>query len=210
MAAPSASSVSTVDTALQHEPERQRWAHFAREQLLELVHYQGDLLQALLTVLLARSGPAAVPGESSDAHAATLTVLKRHLERVRALASHSGDRAAPLDLDHLLGHTRQLLRAIEAERATAEAERATAAAEPDTVSSPAQPRPDRRFRELSTREREVLDRLLAGQSSVEIGLALGVADTTVRTYRSRVMRKLEVTNFADLIKRALGHELTTS
>jgi len=186
------------------EPRRQRWADFDRAQLLELVTYQGDLLQALLAVLLARGQSSAPPGRNGHNHQPTLEALENHLATIRAQTSNSSEPATHSDLDSLLDRTRQLLREVEAGLAAETAGRAASLAAPPARDHQI----DRRMYTLSGREREVMERLVAGQSSVDIGIALGISDTTVRTYRARVMRKLEVNNFADLIKLVLGYRTT--
>ncbi len=62
---------------------------------------------------------------------------------------------------------------------------------------------------LSAREREVLKLLVEGNSSAQIGELLNIADVTVRTYRQRIMQKLDIHNLLDLFKFALKHQLTT-
>ena len=61
---------------------------------------------------------------------------------------------------------------------------------------------------LSQREREVLQLLVEGKSSKEIGKILYLSPKTVETYRSRLMQKLGVSNLPDLIKFAIQHGLT--
>ena len=52
---------------------------------------------------------------------------------------------------------------------------------------------------LSAREREVLDRLVDGQSNDDIATALFVARRTVETHRQRIMKKLGAHTIADLV-----------
>jgi DNA-binding NarL/FixJ family response regulator len=61
---------------------------------------------------------------------------------------------------------------------------------------------------LSPREREILVRVVEGQSSAEIGRALFLSPKTVETYRSRLMQKLDVTDVPSLVKFAIQHGLT--
>jgi DNA-binding NarL/FixJ family response regulator len=56
---------------------------------------------------------------------------------------------------------------------------------------------------LSLREREVLRLVVDGKSSAEIGKILFLSPKTVETYRSRMMRKLGVSELAGLIRLAL-------
>jgi len=61
---------------------------------------------------------------------------------------------------------------------------------------------------LSPREREILQLVVEGKSSKEIGKILYLSPKTVETYRSRLMQKLGVSNLPDLIKFAIQHGLT--
>ena len=60
-----------------------------------------------------------------------------------------------------------------------------------------------RIARLSTRERQVLERLVAGQANKVIGRDLGISDRTVEIYRAKVMTKMGVGSFAELIRLAL-------
>lgn len=60
---------------------------------------------------------------------------------------------------------------------------------------------------LSSRERQVLELVVEGRSSAEIGPLLNLSPKTVETYRSRLMRKLGVRNLAHLVKFAIEHGL---
>lgn len=59
--------------------------------------------------------------------------------------------------------------------------------------------------QLSLREREVLQLVAEGKSSMEIGEQLFLSPKTVETYRSRLMQKLDLDNLSTLIKFALRH-----
>lgn len=63
---------------------------------------------------------------------------------------------------------------------------------------------------LSAREREVLQLVVEGHSSTEIGAAIHLSPKTVDSYRSRLMKKLGVKDFAALVKFAVQHGLTRS
>lgn len=53
--------------------------------------------------------------------------------------------------------------------------------------------------QLSVREREVLEHLLAGKSNDDIATTLFVARRTVETHRQRIMKKLGAHTIADLV-----------
>ncbi|CAI07439.1 Two-component response regulator [Aromatoleum aromaticum EbN1] len=63
---------------------------------------------------------------------------------------------------------------------------------------------ERLLQRLSTREREVLDHLLAGSTSKDIARLLDISYKTVDVHRANVLRKLGVTSYLDL-KRKLEH-----
>jgi DNA-binding CsgD family transcriptional regulator len=67
--------------------------------------------------------------------------------------------------------------------------------------------PGLRTEKLSVREREVLQLVVEGKSSVEIAELLGLSASTVDTYRSRLMQKLQVTNLPDLVRLAIREGL---
>ena len=60
---------------------------------------------------------------------------------------------------------------------------------------------------LSVREQEILQLVTEGKSSVEIAKLLYLSPKTVETYRSRLMRKLQVNNLPSLVKFAIQHGL---
>lgn len=62
---------------------------------------------------------------------------------------------------------------------------------------------------LSPREREVLQLVVEGKSSVEIAEILFLSPKTVETYRSRIMEKLGIHDLPGLVKFAIQQGLTT-
>jgi DNA-binding NarL/FixJ family response regulator len=61
---------------------------------------------------------------------------------------------------------------------------------------------------LSPREREILQLVVEGKSSVEISIILRLSRKTVETYRSRLMQKLGIKDIPGLVKFAILHGLT--
>jgi DNA-binding CsgD family transcriptional regulator len=57
---------------------------------------------------------------------------------------------------------------------------------------------------LTPRERDVLDRVVAGASNKEAGRTLGISPRTVEVHRARIMDKLGAKNTADLVRIVLG------
>jgi DNA-binding NarL/FixJ family response regulator len=62
---------------------------------------------------------------------------------------------------------------------------------------------------LSSRERQILQLVAEGRSSADIGRLLSLSPKTVDTYRSRLMQKLDLDNFAALVKFAIARGLTS-
>jgi DNA-binding NarL/FixJ family response regulator len=60
---------------------------------------------------------------------------------------------------------------------------------------------------LTVREREVMQLLVEGKSSAEIGVLLALSPRTVDTYRGRIMQKLDVPHLPGLVKFAIQHGL---
>ena len=61
---------------------------------------------------------------------------------------------------------------------------------------------------LSSREQEVLQLVVEGKSSAEVGEILSLSFKTVETYRSRLMQKLGISDLPSLVKFAVQHGLT--
>ena len=63
---------------------------------------------------------------------------------------------------------------------------------------------------LSTRERQVLQLVVEGRSSAEIAALVHLSPKSVNTYRSRLMKKLGISDVTGLVKFAIQHGLTPS
>ena len=68
-------------------------------------------------------------------------------------------------------------------------------------------RPRNAYGTLSYREIEVLKYLVEGKKNIEIAATLKINQKTVNTYKSRLMKKLEVDNSSDLYQQAFNLEL---
>jgi DNA-binding NarL/FixJ family response regulator len=68
--------------------------------------------------------------------------------------------------------------------------------------------PDDPLQRLSSRERQVLQLLTEGHSVVDISEKLSLSPKTVETYRSRMMKKLGISNFASLVRFAIQQGVT--
>ena len=63
------------------------------------------------------------------------------------------------------------------------------------------------FDGLSPRERQVLKFVVEGRTSKEIAAIVGVKPSSIDTYRSRVMAKLEINDVPSLVRLAIRHGL---
>ena len=57
-----------------------------------------------------------------------------------------------------------------------------------------------RFEQLTAREKEVMDLVVTGLINKQVGAQLGLSEVTVKTYRSRVMQKMEANSLAELVR----------
>lgn len=60
----------------------------------------------------------------------------------------------------------------------------------------------RRYTSLTERERQVMAILVQGQLNKQIGAAIGTTESTVKAHRAQIMRKMQATTLADLIRMA--------
>jgi len=60
---------------------------------------------------------------------------------------------------------------------------------------------------LSPRERQVLKLVVEGRTSKEIARVIGVKPSSIDTYRSRIMAKLEIRDIASLVRFAIRQGL---
>jgi DNA-binding NarL/FixJ family response regulator len=81
----------------------------------------------------------------------------------------------------------------------------------ETLERRSAPRTDRSpLDSLSTRERQVLQLVVEGRSSATIAAMIHLSPKSVDTYRSRLMKKLGVSDVTGLVKFAIQHGLTSS
>ena len=57
--------------------------------------------------------------------------------------------------------------------------------------------------QLTPRERQVMDMIVAGKTNKQIAYDLDISDKTVEAHRAKVMDKLEAASLADLIRKAM-------
>jgi two-component system response regulator FixJ len=99
----------------------------------------------------------------------------------------------PFDEDRLLGVVREALAASQRVREEVAASAGIAT----------------RIASLTPREREVLERLVAGQPNKTIAYDLGTSPRTVEVQRARVMEKMGARSLAELVRMVLAMERTS-
>jgi FixJ family two-component response regulator len=60
----------------------------------------------------------------------------------------------------------------------------------------------KRFDSLTSRERELLPLVVSGRSNKEIAAEIGTSEITVKVHRGHLMRKMQASSFADLLRMA--------
>ncbi|MDZ7804917.1 response regulator transcription factor [Thiohalophilus sp.] len=60
-----------------------------------------------------------------------------------------------------------------------------------------------RYDNLTTREQEVMDRVVTGKPNRDVGEELGISVKTVEVHRAKVMEKMQARSIADLVKMAM-------
>ena len=64
----------------------------------------------------------------------------------------------------------------------------------------------KRFNNLSNREKQVLSCVLEGQLNKHISVSLGISNKTVELHRSNVMKKTQARSLADLVKMTINYQ----
>jgi FixJ family two-component response regulator len=59
---------------------------------------------------------------------------------------------------------------------------------------------ERRLAALTPRERQVLERVVAGRLNKQIAAELGTVEKTIKVHRARVMQKMAVRSVAELVR----------
>jgi DNA-binding CsgD family transcriptional regulator len=67
----------------------------------------------------------------------------------------------------------------------------------------------RKFKQLSSREQQILQLLAEGNSNKQVSSTLNISTRTVETYRARLMLKLQASSFAHLVHYAIRNRIIT-
>ncbi len=191
--------------ALRKEIARRKQHEQEKDKLLDLLRHQSDQLRSLTVGLIEQQQDrqGALLKLLAEGIERNLTLLNTNLHHTRsALTAGNGNALTSglvksnfnnlsFQLTEILNDTRQAIANIR------------------QLPSDAVQLENTPLLHLSTREREVLQLVVNGKSSAEIAEILALAPGTVDTYRSRVMKKLNIKDLPTLVKFAIQHKLTS-
>lgn len=190
--------------ALQGEINRRRQQEAEKQKLLDMVGKQSDQLRSL-TAWVIDSHQQHGAGLSATLRiqmTQTLHIVQIQLDLINDAVAQLTDRASRELIAYHSHHLSVTLKQLEEELGSF----VTEINKPSPVAQEALENP---LIKLSAREREVMQLIVDGKANPEIAELLYVSETTVRTYRSRILQKLELDDVTALIKFALKHRLTS-
>lgn len=199
--------LAAVNESLQAEIARRRRQQQEKDKLLDLVRQQSEQLRMMMSWLI-KSQQQEFQGLSQalgEGVIQSLAVLNFNLELIQTLASEVDPKQALPAQDMILAHlndSRHILSQTQQQMAnvTTDLHQLTTQ-EQKLLQNP--------LINLSSREREVLKLLVDGKSNSEIAELLSLSISTAQTYRTRIMRKLNLETVADLVKFAIKHRLAS-
>lgn len=177
-----------IDRRKQAEQEKQQLLHLLREQNKQLHSFTDWMLQSRPAVHLELTHLISQQLLDNIASISAELKLSQTAKEPQDAARHVTNARLRSEQLH------QFLRTISLDKAAKQPTLPTTI--PAAVAS------------LTNREREVLRLIADGVSSEDIGQQLAIAETTVRSYRLRIMRKINTHTVAGLVKFALIHNLT--
>ncbi|MCB0082750.1 MAG: tetratricopeptide repeat protein [Caldilineaceae bacterium] len=190
-----------LKTQIEAEVERRRRGEDEKNNLIDVARKQGEQLQNLTQWMVSQQLPhhQSTIRALFEGYSQNIQLLAFHIDA--AMQKYQGANAAELDAS--MGEQLNLASAIIKQIQ-------------NTMRSIANKSPDdepQSFMDsaglvhlLSNRERDVLRLLAQGESTKEISQMLHVTEGTVRTYRYRIMQKLDITDVARLIHFAVRHQ----
>ena len=189
--------VQEQTTALAEEVEVRRRSQREQEMLMDLLRQQGEQLRELTqhslelgaadAELAANLRSSALP--DLEAVQIALTQIQRRFENPEPLSAEALGNTLPRQIDHAVNLLAGALETLRQQVVVDEA----------MVASVQKAREDPLLK-LTTREYEVLHLVAQGKSNTEIAEILVVSRSTVSSYRTRIMRKLDVNDAAGLIR----------
>lgn len=96
-----------------------------------------------------------------------------------------------------------LTKPIEADKLLAAIESAVARDRQSRSASSMRTSVEQSIASLTPRERQILDRIVAGRLNKQIAYELGISEKTVKVHRSRIMKKIGARTAADLVRQVV-------
>ncbi|MBX3011234.1 MAG: response regulator [Caldilineaceae bacterium] len=189
---------------LQAEVARRRQYEQEKHKLLEFVRSQSEQLREL-TGWLMSSQPPPTTELAKDLNSQldqSLRLINFHLDQIDTVAATLSDHAS----HELIADQVQQIRTVGKQLTRSVQVVTTQSSYPATENHATADNP---LVKLASREREVLQLVVEGKGNAEIADLLYLSETTVRTYRSRIMQKLALPDLPSLIKFAIRHNLTS-
>ena len=187
--------VAARTAELQAEVARRTQSEAEKVLLLDAIRTQSEHLQSLGNQLLAQQSQrrADLSAEMNQQVFQDLSTLRSHLDTLldQDLAPKARHHAQSMDhlINHLLNATQQVVAHLQE-------------VSPEESALQANP-----LLKLSEREREVLLLMVKRYSIDEIASLLHVTSSSVRTYRYRMLQKLDVADDTDLLRYARQYKL---
>ncbi len=190
--------------ALQAEINRRRQQEAEKQKLLDMVSKQSDQLRSLTAWVIDshQQHGAGLSATLRTQMTQTLHIVQMQLDLINDAVAQLTDRASRELIAYHSHNLTVTLAQLEEELGSF----VTEINKPNLVAQEALENP---LIKLSAREREVMQLIVDGKANPEIAELLYVSETTVRTYRSRILQKLELDDVTALIKFALKHNLTS-
>ena len=186
------------------DPRRQSYAHLLGAAGYEVTGFDSARAFIEIAPLVATGCILDLHGSEFDGHPAPAEISARRSDLpVIVMSADEGDvtlavrmiKGGASDFLEMSCSEAQLLAAVAGALDAAAHERQQAE---EAVSSAT------RIAEMSTREREVLERLLGGGTNKTIAKALGISPRTVEIHRAHVMERLGAHNLSEAIRMALS------
>lgn len=192
------SRVAVRTQELQAEVARRIQSEEEKSILLEVVRRQSDQLQRLINQVLTSQMDQSATLSATLLHPAdhNLTVIDDHLAQLREQIKEPETRSKLHEVGNTLLLTQQLLRQAVEKLEENMGQKNQIQFNPLLT--------------LSEREREVLLLIVNGYTSDEVASILQLSISTVRTYRHRIMQKLDVKDIPGLLRFAIKYNLTNA
>ena len=184
--------LSTLNDSYKSEMAQLRHERLEKDKLFSIISQQAQQWQTLSTYLIS---------EADAPRTSLAKALNEQASQNLSLVLHSLDfifsaleEGQPID--SLLTHARHALKILEGTKSYLHSEAHKPPVSKDALSV------------LTPREQDVFQLLVDGKSHAEISAILLLSEGTVRGYRSRIMKKLDIESLAGLVKFAIKHNLT--